>query len=232
MQPILTIQEIYFIVAFKEKFSPGFLTPQFLCASAIVPEEWKLARPPQAANFLSEISVTNGSSITARPDSLAFRQIIRAEMEDSLPIVEVAQKFVRVLKNVSYSFVSINPRSFFTFKTEDPDAARCYIASNFLPHNSWQSIGDSYPEITLELGFTFKARRVSVIITDVSIQLSNQPSQPALLFSGEFHNEIIGKTATERVHGLSEILKCWKEDLQTYRQLLKEHFIRDLDKNA
>ena len=229
MQPILTIQEIYFLIAFNESFNPRLITPEFLHSSVIVPEDWELARSPQLQHHLSEISFTNGGSITACPNSLEFRQIIRADLKDSLPILEVAQKFVRVLKNVPYKSVSINPRSFFTFNVEDETVARRYITSKFMSCGPWQTIGDSYPETTLELNFTLNDRPFSITIADVCIQISTRSPQPALLFSGEFHNEIVGQTAIERIRCLCEILSHWKEDFQTYRQILQEYFIPNAD---
>ena len=221
MNPTSAIQELSLIIA-AANLNPTLLTPEFLQQSGIVPDDWQLARQPELSRQTSQVAYTNGVSLVARPNAIVFSQKLPAPNGEEPTIPNLARKYVQILQNARYQALSINPRTFYTFP--DEETTRRYIATHLLAPASWQNLGTAPLRAVLQLGFTLDDRPFNLSIAEVTLRAPEKPAKPALLFSGEFVCEIKDETASDRLQRLHQSIDRWQSDLDTYHQILQQHF--------
>jgi len=229
MTPMLTIQELAIIIA-APNLNPTLLTPDFLLGSGCISANWKLARQPVLSPQVAQISFANGINIVAQPGSITFSESLpnkdtMDENSQEIKISAMANKYTSILGNLDYQAVAINPRSFVTFPSEDPQAARDYIINTLFASQEWLEAGTKPIKASVNLAYTLENRQLNLTIAEAKLQQEGKAAQSAVLFSGNFPYEITGDTAEERQQQLSQFINNWGKDLETYREIINGKFL-------
>ena len=74
---------------------------------------------------------------------------------------------------------------------------------------------------------------MNLTINEGLLQVSEEKSVPAVLFSGNFDYQIAGTEPEVRLQDLQQILQNWKINLETYKELINNKFLSNKidDKN-
>jgi hypothetical protein len=63
-------------------------------------------------------------------------------------------------------------------------------------------------------------------VNEATLQLPEEQSLPAILFSGNFNHEITGSSRDERLQYTQRLIESWEADLKTFRELVDTKFLQ------
>ncbi|WP_013334634.1 hypothetical protein [Gloeothece verrucosa] len=230
MTQSLTTQELVIVVAVKNN-NPTILNADFLKYSGVVPAEWELARPPVYTNQVVQIIFQNGISIAAQADRIMFLEAIGTKNLNTLEVAEVAYKYIEALPRAEYQAVGINLRSYVGYEN-DADGAYQYICNKLLSAGKWQNYGDTPAKASINYFYNLENRQLSLSVNEATLQFPEQVTLPVVLFSGNFSYDLGESEPKERLKNIGEIIANWKEDLNTYTNLINEGFLAHLEVNT
>jgi hypothetical protein len=223
MEQKIDIQELSIVIAVKG-LNPTILNPDFLTYSGIVPTEWELARPPVLSTRFTQIIFQGGITIAAQPGSITFSESLNTKKVNEITVATLAHKYVETMPNAEYQAVSISPKRIVTFD-DQVNGAHKYITETLLSSGSWQQIGNTPVQASVNLGYSFDHCRFVLNITENRLQLPDGEPIPAILFAGNFNYEINAEDVAARTNQLSQAIGNWQADLETYRNLLGTKFL-------
>lgn len=219
----LDIQELSIVIA-ANGLNPAILNPDFLKYSGIVPTDWELARPPVLSTRVTQIVFQSGVSIVAQPGSIAFSESVSAKPVDEVTIATLARKYVETMPNAEYQAVGINPKRIITFDDQS-GAARQYIAKTLLAPGTWQQIGNTPAQASVNLTYNFEQCRFNLNITESRLQTPEEETIPAVLFAGSFNYNITAEDVAARTKQMNQAIATWKSNLKIYHDLLESKFL-------
>ena len=221
------VQEIAIVLSATEH-DPTLLNAEFLRQSGVVPQDWELARDPVRTKRVSQVSFTNGCSIVAQTDRIVFTETLGAKPLGDVVTPGIACKYSEILSYADYQGVGINFRSIVPFKG-DADAPRRYIATHLLAPAPWQQLGDKPMRSSLNLVFTFNEKRLTLNVTEASLQPTEDRTVPVILCTGNFSQDISSLTREERLQKVGETVADWQIDLDNYKQVLSSLLSKEQD---
>jgi hypothetical protein len=128
------------------------------------------------------------------------------------------------LPNLAYSGLGINPRRFVTF-SDRREQAHQYITETILSRGSWQDFGTAPVQAGINLVYTLEHCQLRLNINEARLQMPDTEAIPAVLFAGNFHYELTGESAEERLQHLHQALENWQSDFATYQELIDGKFL-------
>lgn len=200
------------------------LTPDFLFYSGIVPNDWKLAEPPQRNSHMAKIAFSNGSIVTVNHHAIAFSETLESKALSEIQVPTIVCKYIDTLPNADYQAVEINPSIFVTFEGGSGSLTNHYIASALLSNGTWLEFGSHPVRATLQLAYTVKGRQLNLKIDDVLLRKQDNKPQFAALFSGNFSYSLAGGTSGQRTQQLHRLIDNWRDDLKTFQELVNQRF--------
>lgn len=224
MKPIPEFQELA-ITLFAKEIIPTFLTSKFLRESRIIPKGWEFAQPPQIDAQTAKVAFTNDVFISARVGAITFSENLDGKNVLDVKIPSLVYKWVKTLHKFDYQQIEIEPSSFFTLEEKSADFFRYYIPTALLTPGSWKEASLKPIRASLSLAFTSEKGEFFIKIEDVRLRQANNSLQPGVMFSGNFFYEIAGDTTSERLQNLYQLLEHWREDLETYREIVNHRFL-------
>ncbi|WP_017325725.1 hypothetical protein [Synechococcus sp. PCC 7336] len=221
------VQELAIVLSAKEH-DPTLLNPEFLRHSGIVPKEWELARDPVRTTRVSQVAFTNGCSVVAQTDRIVFTETLGAKPLGDIITPQIARKYADILSYVDYQGVGVNFRSFVAFKG-DADAPRRYLATHLLNAAPWQELGDKPMRASLNLVFTFGDKRLTLNVSEASLQPSPEKSVPVILCTGNFSKDLAKLEREERLQKVGETVEEWMTDLENYKKVTGQLLDKEQD---
>lgn len=221
---IRDIHELGLTIAAKN-LNPTMLSEEFLKFSGIIPTEWALAKQPVLNPRLAQLTFQNGLTIVAQPATITFMEGIGPQGLTEFKSATIAQSYLEKLPYAEYQALSITPKSLIPMP-DNPDSARKYITEILLSPGPWQELGKAPMQAGLNLLYQLERAQLSLNINEAKIQLSEQMSIAALLFSGSFNYAITGETEPERLNRLKEVITYWREDWDIFTELVNQRFLR------
>jgi hypothetical protein len=137
---------------------------------------------------------------------------------------EIARQFVQKLPNAEYLGLTISPKCLIPF-LEQADGARKYITQTLLNPGPWQNFGNAPVQAGVNFLYQFEGCQLTLTINQALLQIPDQPSRQALLFSGNFTYRLEGQSSAERIPVLEQYLGAWQSDLQTFRSMIYDRFL-------
>lgn len=220
---MLDIQDFSIVLAAKDH-NPTMANPNFLRASGVVPGEWELARPPVVSSQTVQIIFKNGIKLEAQPGTISFSQGIDTNTFKNIELPSLARRYSVTLSNLAYRGVGINPRRFVTFG-DRPEQAHQYITETILSRGSWQDFGTAPMQAGINLVYSLEHCQLRLGINEAKLQMPDTEAIPAILFAGNFHYELTGESAEERLQHLHQALDNWQSDFATYQKLIDGKFL-------
>lgn len=225
------ISEELTIVLSVNDYNPTLLNPDFLRASGIIPSDWQLAEPPIIKSEMAQVKFINRISFLMQSKTIVFSEILESKALEDAIIPALIHKYVETTPHVDYQVVEINPTSFLKFDLnyEGKASADNYIVTALLSPSSCYRHGNKPVRGNLSLAYTLARGQFNIEIEDVLFRSTeNKPEQSAVFFYGNFLYEIVGNTASERLQHLFQLLECWREDIQTYREIVNHGFLGEV----
>ena len=220
---MLDIQDFSIVLAARDH-NPRMISPDFLRGSGVVSGEWELVRPPVVSSQAVQIIFKNGIRIEAQPGTINFSQGIDTDSVKNIELPSLARRYSVTLPNLAYGGLGINPRRFVTFG-DRPDQAHQYITETILSRGSWQDFGTAPMQAGVNLVYTLERCQLRLGINEARLQMPDGKSIPAVLFAGNFHYELTGESAEERLKHLHQALDNWQNDFATYQELIDGKFL-------
>lgn len=221
----LNIQELAIALAAKN-LNPIVITADFLKGSGIVSSDWELARPPVLSAQVTQTVYKSGLSVVARPGVITLAQSLGNEAIESLALPQVAAKLVSTLAKIDYQAVDINLRRFVTFANQS-EGGRQFINETLLASGSWQVLGDTPLQASLNLAYTIDGQLLRLTIAEAKLRMAEQEQEPtsAVLFAGNFHYDITEAADEQRLQQVHSAIARWQEHWQTYQEIIDDKFL-------
>lgn len=221
------IQEISIILA-ANNLTPTLLSLDFLRGSGIVPEDWELSQAPTFSTRASQVVFQNGVSLTAQPGNIMISESFGGEIPETFRVAEVARQYIASLSNLEYRAIAINPRRFVTLD-ESSENANEYITKHLLAPGSWQDVGSTPVQATINLNYTLEDRPLRLSISEANLQAADQEAVQAIVFTGSFSYELVEETREGRLEKLNQTLDNLFKDFKDYREIIDTKFLKDVD---
>jgi len=222
MSKTIQIQELAIAITAKG-LNPNVVNLDFLKYSNIISSDWELARPPVQTKNLTQLVFQNGIAIVTQPNRIVFAEAIDQKDIQQAIVSQLAVKFIEKLPNIEYQAVGINPKGFVTFT--ESNGATNYVLKNLLASGEWREFGKTPVKAAIQLAYTLEDYILNLTINEGLLKISEEKSLPAVLFSGNFNYNIVGNNPQERLEYLHRIIQNWKQNLETYQQLINDKFL-------
>ena len=207
------------MVLAAKNHNPTVLNPDFLRFNEIVPKEWELETPPLCLEPVAQVAYQNGVTIIAQPQRVSFSQSITNEGKD-LRIPAIATKYAAVLPHVNYTAVGINPTGHIDFG-EDAEETRRFVMNKFLQQAEWLNFGKGPARASIKLTLPLDKWLFNISVEEGLVQMPGRKSSRVVVFAGNFHADVRGESANERVKVLQQYLSDWKPLLETMTKFVK-----------
>lgn len=222
--PLKNIEELTISIAAKN-LNPTMLSPEFLKFSAIVPNEWELARQPVTNPRGSQVSFKNGVNVIAQPGTISFVEGIADKDFKDLQFAQVAQKYVQKLPNAEYQGLSVSPKIIVPFADEE-DGGKKFISEKLIASGPWREFGTQPPQAALNLFYQLEECQLGLNINPARLQQPNETVISAVLFAGNFAYNFSTLTGDEKIQQLTQKINNWDQDLAIFRELIYEKFLQ------
>lgn len=217
------IQEITITLAAKN-LDPTLLSEQFLKFSGIVANDWELARPAVLNPGGSQIMFKNGLGIVAQPRLVNFMETMTGKTSGEVLAPEVARQFLAKLPHAEYQGLTISPKCLIPLPN-NPDGGRKYITQNLLSPGPWQSFGKAPVRASVNFLYQFEGCQLNLSVNQATLQIPDQPSVSAILFTGNFNYPVDNPNVGDRLKTLEQYLSAWQKDVETFQAMVYERFM-------
>jgi hypothetical protein len=218
---IKELQELSIAIAAKN-LNPAMLTVDFLKYSGIIPNEWELSAQPLLNPNFSQVSFQNGLSIVAKPRQITFIESISSADKAAIQLPHIVGLYIDKLPLAEYQSLSISPKSIVPFPGS-PDAAREYITRTLLSPGPWQDFGKAPVQAGINFLYQLETSQFTLNINEAKLQLPDQRSMAAILFSGNFTYNL--PEEGDRLTLLKQYLDEWPTDLDAFREVVTGRFL-------
>ncbi|WP_013321871.1 hypothetical protein [Gloeothece verrucosa] len=217
------IQELSISIS-AQKLNPTMLSEDFLKASGIIPSDWELNKQPVLNPNYAQVSFQNGVSIVTQPRTITFLEMLGTKQSTEIKLPELVHKYVEKLPLAEYQGLSISPKSVVPL-SGSLDAGRKFITETLLAPGAWQEFGKEPVQAGLNLLYQLDKCQFNLTINEARLQLPDQQSLPALLFSGSFNYDLTSNTEGERIEKLNQGIDEWEANLEAFREIVNERFL-------
>lgn len=208
------------VVVAANDHNPTILNPDFLDRQDIVPTAWgwKVAGNPITTPPFAVVSYDSGVTVSVEANRLQVRDV-RGTSESS-KVLDIARKYVEILRHVRYSAVGINFRSL--AEHAEPNA---FLKERFLKSGPWD--GDAHVLQGIGLKFVYLLDETRVTLTTESLigtESSEGQSKESsgILVYANFHSDCHGYPAADQaIAHLSNTEKNWAAYQNLLSDLLK-----------
>ncbi|MEL7078665.1 MAG: hypothetical protein AAGM46_22410 [Cyanobacteria bacterium J06582_2] len=223
MNSKLNLNELVIIIGAKG-LKPYPFNVDFLKQSAIVPEDWELAKKPLQTKQAIQSQFTNNVMFTAQPNRIVVTELIEGKNYEDILAPDLARKFINKLPKIDYRALVINPKGYVSFDN-DSQAINNYIYQNLFNPAPWQEFGTAPVQSAIDLKYTLESGNLYLKIAQASINNQEQNKESVVLFSGNFEHGLTKENQSERALELQQYLAAWQSDLDTYQDLIANKFM-------
>lgn len=219
----LNLNELVIIIGAKG-LKPYPFNADFLKQSAIVPEDWELAKTPLHTKQAVQTQFKNNVMFTAQPNRIVITELIEGKSQAEIVAPGIARNFIEKMPNVNYQALVINPKGYLGFGDDTQAASRYFTHGLFTPA-SWQEYGTANIQTSIDLKFTLEQGNLYLKIAQATIKNAQQAKESVVLFSGNFEHGLTKASQQERALELQQYLAAWHKDVDAYRDLVENKFI-------
>ncbi|HBL62347.1 MAG TPA: hypothetical protein DDZ80_29320 [Cyanobacteria bacterium UBA8803] len=106
------------------------------------------------------------------------------------------------------------------------------LTETILSRGCWQDMGTTAVQANINLLYTLERCKFRLSINEARLQLPEQEAVPAVLFAGNFHYDLVGRTVDKCLQHLHKTLANWQDDLVAYREIIDDKFLVGLRENT
>jgi hypothetical protein len=232
MQHSLSIQELSISIGVQQH-NPSVLTPDFLKYSAIIPNDWELARQPILSQSGSQVSFKSGVTISAQVNQISFSERISAKTIPETVIAAIARKYAAALPQLNYQAVATTCQGHVPFEPESASKVRDYIFKELLSPNLGQSSQMSPKQASVQLVYQLDDAQMTLKIDEATLIAQKKTINPVILFNGRFARRISTKeTNSDRLSLITSMIDKWQQDLENYTNLINRQFLPFMPTNS
>lgn len=229
MNGALDILELAIAISAKNH-NPTVLNADFLKYSGIVPNDWELARPPVFSAQAAQVVFKNGVNIIAQVGRVNFSEPLKTAGPEEAKIQGIAEKYIHTLPQADYQAVDLNFRRLLAVG-EQEDAARQYIFDRLLASGPWANFGKAPVRAAINFVYTLDQGQLNLNVNEAKLNLQNQQSYNAVVFTGNFRYALTGETPEARLDDLSGRINSWQTNLQAFQEVVNNGLLAQADLN-
>jgi hypothetical protein len=211
------------LVLVVEKHNPILLNPEFLKVKGIIPYHWELAQPPTYVEGVALCVFQNGVYIAHRGNVIAFFEDARAKSLEALEVPEIVQRYVERFPQENYQAVGLNLEGHTTF--DNQDRARSYLHETLSSLDRFHESDQNLVQAITNLIYKLDRGVLTLTIRNTGLQVSETETTPVILFAANFHRDLAKILVEERLSVLSQTIKNWQLDVETYQEIVNKRFL-------
>jgi len=219
----LNLNELVIIIGAKG-LKPYPFNADFLKQSAIVPEDWELAKKPLQTKQAIQSQFKNNVMFTAQPNRIVVTELIEGKSYEEITAPDIVRRFIEKMPKIDYRALVINPKGYLGFNN-DTEAVSNYLYQSLFNPAPWQEFGTAPVQSAIDLKYTLEQGNLYLKIGQASINNGEQGKESVVLFSGNFEHGLTQETQPERALKLQQYLAAWQRDLDTYQDLIANKFM-------
>jgi hypothetical protein len=220
---VLEIQSFSMVLVAVNQ-NPSILNPDFLKYNDIVPVEWDLGMPPISTPALSQVVYKNGFNIIAQGDKIT---LLQSDNKSLTEVSEVSFKYVDTLPYLNYQAIGINFNGYVIL--DKIEKSYDFILDKLIAPGAWKSFQGSSPSVAIQFVYPLSDATLSVGVQRGNMEDSfNNIVAPVLLFSANFHRDVVNSIDEERVLEVKKIIQSWQADFNTFHSLVEDTFLGGL----
>ncbi len=216
------VRELSVVIAARNH-NPTILNPDFLARNEIVSSEWNLAQAPVCVEPFAQVQYQNGISVVSELGKLVFTQAGTSLTKEAVEVVEMAQRYVRVVPHVDYRAVGINPKGDVEFPTED--GPQQYIMGALVAQGPWKNYGKAPVKASSTFIFELAEARLFLTVQEAKLNRPDGTFSPVVSFAANFHYELSWNLKEEMMASISNALGGWQNCWTEYEYLIRNVFI-------
>lgn len=224
MESKLELQQIS-LSLIASNYNPARITPDFLIASGIIPQEWELTCQPVVADNTVQLKFKNGLSIIAKPGMITFSEAIPTSSVKEMEFAKVANRYLESLPAADYQLLKISPMSLYNFGSET-DTVRELIVEELLAPAPWHSFGYSPMKAAVNLLYELERCQLNLMVDEARFQQGKAEAVPGLLFAGDFIYDLTQSTGEEKINKLKTAISNWQQDVVMFQEKISENIIK------
>jgi hypothetical protein len=210
------------VVITARNHNPTILNPDFLARNEIVSSDWSLAHPPVCVAPFAQVQYENGISVVSEVGKLVFTQVGTSLTKEAIEVVNMAQRYVRVVPHVDYRAVGINPKGDVECRTED--GPQRYIMGKLVAKGPWKTFGKAPVKASSTFVFELEESRLFLTVQEAKLSLPDGTTSPVVSFAANFHYELTWNLKDEMMTSISKALDGWQTCWTDYENLIENIF--------
>ncbi|NJO24857.1 MAG: hypothetical protein HC867_02280 [Bacteroidia bacterium] len=111
MHPSLYVQELAFVVAFRQQ-DLTLINPEFLHYGGIIPEGWELDQQPVRSAQASQVAYKNGVTIAANTRQILIAESLNNKTSEQVVVADIAKRLMKTLQNLEFQAIGVNVRGY------------------------------------------------------------------------------------------------------------------------
>ncbi|MBE9168126.1 hypothetical protein IQ238_11565 [Pleurocapsales cyanobacterium LEGE 06147] len=224
MESKLELQQLSFSLI-ANNYNPARITPDFLAASGIIPQDWELASKPVVAPNMVQLKFKNGLSIIAQPGTITFSEAIRTSSLEEMEAAKVASRYLESLPAADYQLLKISPMNLYNLGTQ-ADTVRKLIVEALLAPAPWHSFGSAPLKATVNLVYQLEHCQLSLKVDEARFQQGDANAIPGLLFVGDFIYSQAELTGEAKINSLKAAIDNWQQDVSMFQEKISANIIK------
>lgn len=222
MNKIAEIRRVEFVLA-VDKHNPILLNPEFLKAEGIIPSDWQLTESPTYIQGTALVVFQNKICIAHQGNIIAFFEDTRTKHLQNLEVPQIVQNYIEVFPYENYRAAGLNLEGHTTFDIQEE--ARNYLLETLQNSNYLHEPDEDIVQAIVNFIYKINRGQLTLTVRNTELKRSATESIPVILFAANFNRDIAGVPDKERFDILSQIIKNWQTDIDTYQKIINNRFL-------
>lgn len=224
MESKLELQQLS-LSLIANNYNPARITPDFLIAGGIIPEDWQLTSQPRVTDNTLQLKFTNGLGIIAKPGMITFSEAMGTSSLEEMEFARVAHRYLASLPAADYQLLKISPMCLYNLGSE-ADTVRELIVEELLAPAPWHSFGYSPMKAAVNLVYELERCQLNLMVDEARFQSGKAEALPGLLFAGDFIYDLTQSTGEEKINKLKAAISNWQQDVVMFQEKISENIIK------
>lgn len=222
MNKVADIRRVEFVLV-VDKHNPILFNPEFLKAEGIIPSDWELTEPPTYIQGAALVVFQNGIYIAHQGNVIAFFEDTRTKHLENLEVPQIVQNYVEVFPDDNYRAVGLNLEAHTSFDLQED--ARNYLLETIQNPNHLHESDEDIVQAIVNFIYKIDRGQITLTVRNTELKRSVEESIPVILFAANFNRDVAGFPAQERFGILSQIIRNWQTDINTYQEIINNRFL-------
>lgn len=224
MNKIADIRRVEFVLA-VDKHNPILFNPEFLKAEGIIPNDWELTEPPTYIQGTALVVFQNGIYIAHQGNIIAFFEDTRTKHLENLEVPQIVQNYVELFPDENYRAVGLNLEGHTTFNIQEE--ARNYLLETLQNPNYLHELDEDIVQTIVNFIYKIDRGQLTLTVRNTELKRSAEESIPVILFAANFNRNVTELPNEERFNILSQTIRNWQTDIDTYQEIINNRFLNN-----